>query len=710
MKKFFLPLIFVISIISCSLNINQSTTGISITLPSNNSKAAAEMYTQDDVTNYEIQITDAFGKTYTKRGAAGETVPFENVSVGKCTVDVWAVDGSDYTAAFGSTVAEVEEDKITEVTVEVSLMAKNNFFLNTPQGAWSRDWENYYRNNQFYSARKDFDFGVEVEDTEIMKEGPDGEVVTIREKTVKNYYAKILNPAFNYSALVFMQQLNFDTYSKPRVTIKMKADYESDILVTLQDYMRESTPVMKTIHVGTEMNEYNLDYSERLESHGTLPKEAVLSIYLTTECGKVYVESVSFANNAGVDRGLVDNMTAIPSDRNIVSYEQDTSSGTFTFDQAKARALGVTKPAAGISGIPRVFEAGDDLHKITVMLTSLDATVNGDIILKGPGTDAGLYSLCANNLSLDRNDPATYYFYIPKAKGYEDLAEEYISALFATSMDGRIQFDTESIRPALGTEYFYGTVGFEDGNTKIAVMTGDYGSQTSKPVLLLPGESKDFEIALFANEYSSSSYSESTPAARFYVTDPSQNLSGLSVQTVVADGIKKFRISNTSSTGKTAKVKMTESGLPSVENGSFDTDDYVNFKDKIVRVLQPGDKVLFYSKFYDDDSTKIFKYGADGEVGSINLEFNGYAQTKLFDKIVVKLYNYKTNQYVTDGPVELDVEWFSAEGKKRFEAYVDPPVTTSMNFHDLAVSVEIDEPFEDMKIIEIEKAMVRNYP
>lgn len=706
MKKLFLPLIFIISIISCSLNINRTITGISITLPSNTSKAAATMYSQDDVTNYEILITDAFGKTYTKRGAAGETVPFENVSVGKCTVDVWAVDGSDYTAAFGSTVAEVEEDKIAEVTVDAFLMAKSDFFLNTPQGAWSRDWENYYRNNQFYSARKDFDFGVEVEDTETMKEGPDGQMSVIRKKTVKNYYAKILNPAFNYSALVFMRKINFEEVHKPRVIIKMKADYESDILVTLQDYKRESTPVMKTIHVDTEMNEYNLDYSALIELHSDLPKEAVVSIYLTTDCGKVYIESVGFAESPSVDSGLWDNMTAVPSDRNIVSYEHDSFSGTFTFDQAKARSLGVTKPAAGISGIPRTFDS-DELHSITLELTSLDAAVNGDIILKGPGTDAGMYSIYANNLTLESDDPANFYFTIPAVKGYEDLTEEYISALFATSMNGKIKFGT--VTPSISYDYFYGTVGFEDGNTKIAAMTGEYGSQTSKPVLLLPGESNDFEIALFANEYLSSSYSESTPAARFHVTDPSQNLSGLSVQTVVADGIKKFRISNTSSTGKTAKVKMNSSGLPSVENGSFDTDVYTNFNDKMVRVLQPGDKVLFYSKFYDNDDTQILGHGADGELAIINLEFNGYAQTDLFEKIVFKLYNYKTNQYVTDGPVEFsDVRWNPADDRMKFAASVYSSAIRQMDFHDLAVSVEIDEPFEDMKIIEIEKAMVSN--
>lgn len=707
MKKFFLPLIFVISIISCSLNINQSTTGISITLPSNNSKAAAEMYTQDDVTNYEIQITDAFGKTYTKRGAAGETVPFENVSVGKCTVDVWAVDGSDYTAAFGSTVAEVEEDKITEVTVEVSLMAKNNFFLNTPQGAWSRDWENYYRNNQFYSARKDFDFGVEVEDTEIMKEGPDGEVVTIREKTVKNYYAKILNPAFNYSALVFMQKLNFDSVPDPCIKIKMKADNECDILVTLQDYKRESTPVMKTIHVTNEMQEFTLNYASRPEVLGTLPKESVFSIYLTTDCGKVYVESAGFSPRDIPDPGIWDNMTAIPSDRNIVSYEQDTNSGTFTFDQSKARSLGVTKPAAGISGTPKSLESSG-LYGITVGLTSLNHGVTGDVFLRDPGTDSGKYSIYANDISLETDDPTNYHFIIPAVKGYDDLTEEYISTLFKTAMDAEIKFDTVSLIID-DYDYGYGTVGFENADDKIAVMSGDPENEQSNPIFLLPGESKDFEIALFATDYSSSSYSESTPAARFHVTDPSQNLSGLSVQTVVADGIKKFRITNTSSTGKTAKVKMTESGLPSVENGSFDTDDYVNFKDKIVRVLQPGDKVLFYSKFYDDDGYKIFEYGADDEGGIIYLEFNGYAQTKLFDKIVVKLYNYKTNQYVTDGPVELDVEWFSAEDRKKFQANVYPTVTTSMDFHDLAIAVELAEPVNTMKIIEIEKAMVRNY-
>lgn len=173
-KKSLFSVLFAFSILFASCNMQDvSDTGSSlkVALPGKSEKAAVK-YTADDIKQYEVVITNEYGKSFVKTGVPGETVSFEHVLTGKYDIDVFALDVSGYTGARGSVSASVKENETCNVAITASLLYRSDFFISGADGVWLSNHSDYFINSTFKNYRNDVDFSVTTENPTSEAEAP----------------------------------------------------------------------------------------------------------------------------------------------------------------------------------------------------------------------------------------------------------------------------------------------------------------------------------------------------------------------------------------------------------------------------------------------------------------------------------------------------------------------------------------------------------
>lgn len=166
-KKYCLNFLFLISVlfVSCNMqNVSDSGASLKVALPGKSEKAAVK-YTADDIKQYEVVITNEYGKSFVKTGVPGETVSFEHVLTGKYDIDVFALDVSGYTGARGSVSASVKENETCNVAITASLLYRSDFFISGADGVWLSNHSDYFINSTFKNYRNDVDFSVTTENS-----------------------------------------------------------------------------------------------------------------------------------------------------------------------------------------------------------------------------------------------------------------------------------------------------------------------------------------------------------------------------------------------------------------------------------------------------------------------------------------------------------------------------------------------------------------
>ena len=150
-KKSLFSVLFAFSILfaSCNMqNVSDSGASLKVALPGKSEKAAVK-YTADDIKQYEVVITNEYGKSFVKTGVPGETVSFEHVLTGKYDIDVFALAVSGYTGARGSVSASVKENETCNVTITASLLYRSDFFISGADGVWLSNHSDYFINSTF---------------------------------------------------------------------------------------------------------------------------------------------------------------------------------------------------------------------------------------------------------------------------------------------------------------------------------------------------------------------------------------------------------------------------------------------------------------------------------------------------------------------------------------------------------------------------------
>ncbi|MCQ2610215.1 MAG: hypothetical protein MJ169_00570 [Treponema sp.] len=432
MKKFFIPFVFVLSLFSC--NIANFGTGLDIVLPGSAYKGAA-YYTVDEVTQYEVQITAKNGLSQKKRGRPGEVVPFEGLSTGSYTVDVWALDSSDYTAAYGTKTAVVKANEITPVDVEAFLAPKNTYFINTVNGAWSRNWRTYFRDNTYYNARYDFDFGRFEETSAVSRDG--GPV----ELTRKQYtYAKVINPAFNHSQIVYDSKFSVPA-SGLDIILDIKAEKPSDVVFVFQDYKSETEPLVFQTALSTEYRiiQLTIPQRENVSDATQINYEGTLSFYITSENGKVTFSDPDYNDSFNTPDKWNTNYTAYPYDRKIVSA--GIPSGTdrhFVFNSATASYPGA---AGGVNGLTM---QANKMYTVKFDPDSLDAS-NVKLWINNFAVQKGWYTSKAVNQSFSSSAPIPVTLIFPGVIVYPENQYEYASLMFNTTSNADIVLTRSSI-------------------------------------------------------------------------------------------------------------------------------------------------------------------------------------------------------------------------------------------------------------------------
>lgn len=482
MKKFFIPFVFVLSLFSC--NIANFGTGLDIVLPGSAYKGAA-YYTVDEVTQYEVQITAKNGLSQKKRGRPGEVVPFEGLSTGSYTVDVWALDSSDYTAAYGTKIAVVKANEITPVDVEAFLAPKNTYFINTVNGAWSRNWQTYFRDNTYYNARYDFDFG-RFEETSASS-GSGGPVGAFRKQYT---YAKVINPAFNYSQIVYDQVFTVTGTFGIDITLEIKAEKPSDIVFVFQDYKSETEPLVFQESLTTDFRTFTLTIPLRVDEGEGSPinYQGTLSFYITSENGKVTFTDPDYRDSVNTPDKWNTNYTAYPYDRKIVSA--GIPSGTdrhFIFNSTTASYPGA---AGGVNGL--TMKSGE-MYIVTFNTDSADAS-NVNLWINNFAVQKGLYTSKAVNQTLSRDAPVPIRLVFPGIVVYSENIYEYASLMFNTTSNADIVLTRESgieFKKADPEEFSFYV--WEVGTENKDVMYGGYPNWECT-CEIQPGAEKSFKV------------------------------------------------------------------------------------------------------------------------------------------------------------------------------------------------------------------------
>lgn len=408
MKKFTVSF-FVISLflMSCMQHASDPDADVRVTLPGNSDSRAAQ-YTLSDISSYEVIITNEDGEPTAKTGAPGETIYFERISVGQITVDVFALDESDYAGAHGSTTATVKKDETTDVNIAASLLYKSDFFISGEDGAWFAQYSAYFKKDaKFKSYRNDVEFSASATDgTSVRLVNSDIPYVYVNDIT--KYSVNSSNTALKFSA---------------------KASEPTAVNFYFQDTEHEPLGIVRQCELGTDFNEYTIHIPVRQKTSGggvtsdPVSWRGILRAAVSSGNGTVTIQKPELDASAASDSEW--NPTCYPPNTAGVKVSEDNETSYYSFTFSDTQAYGglcglYTEPSgiptnASISGGPSTAE--------NVTITFYLYTLKNGI------QEIGITTTTANGF---------YFSFIPDIEMFADNYE-FAAVLFRVSEPTTVQ-------------------------------------------------------------------------------------------------------------------------------------------------------------------------------------------------------------------------------------------------------------------------------
>lgn len=335
-KKSLFSVLFAFSILFASCNMQDvSDTGSSlkVALPGKSEKAAVK-YTADDIKQYEVVITNEYGKSFVKTGVPGETVSFEHVLTGKYDIDVFALDVSGYTGARGSVSASVKENETCNVAITASLLYRSDFFISGADGVWLSNHSDYFINSTFKNYRNDVDFSVTTENSTSEAEAPAIELIPVTSVRLTNGNI----PYIYVNALDTKNSMIFGSEQVTSVSFEAKSSVPSTVNFYFQDIDHEPIGVVLQAELTNEFKKYEMFIPARMSLERSL-WSGTLRAGVTSGNGTVTIKNPFVTNNAS---GNTAAYTCYPPDtKGVKTYlTEDRGSYYHTFEFTDTSAYG----------------------------------------------------------------------------------------------------------------------------------------------------------------------------------------------------------------------------------------------------------------------------------------------------------------------------------------------------------------------------------
>lgn len=335
-KKYCLNFLFLISVlfVSCNMqNVSDSGASLKVALPGKSEKAAVK-YTADDIKQYEVVITNEYGKSFVKTGVPGETVSFEHVLTGKYDIDVFALDVSGYTGARGSVSASVKENETCNVAITASLLYRSDFFISGADGVWLSNHSDYFINSTFKNYRNDVDFSVTTENSTSEAEAPAIELIPVTSVRLTNGNI----PYIYVNALDTKNSTIFGSDQVTSVSFEAKSSVPSTVNFYFQDIDHEPIGVVLQAELTNEFKKYEMFIPARMSLESSL-WSGTLRAGVTSGNGTVTIKNPFVTNNAS---GNTAAYTCYPPDtKGVKTYlTEDRGSYYHTFEFTDTSAYG----------------------------------------------------------------------------------------------------------------------------------------------------------------------------------------------------------------------------------------------------------------------------------------------------------------------------------------------------------------------------------
>ena len=335
-KKSLFSVLFAFSILFASCNMQDvSDTGSSlkVALPGKSEKAAVK-YTADDIKQYEVVITNEYGKSFVKTGVPGETVSFEHVLTGKYDIDVFALDVSGYTGARGSVSASVKENETCNVAITASLLYRSDFFISGADGVWLSNHSDYFINSTFKNYRNDVDFSVTTENPTSEAEAPAIALIPVTSVRLTNGNI----PYIYVNALDTKNSPIFGSEQVTSVSFEAKSSVPSTVNFYFQDIDHEPIGVVLQAELTNEFKKYEMFIPARMSLERSL-WSGTLRAGVTSGNGTVTIKNPFVTNNAS---GNTAAYTCYPPDtKGVKTYlTEDRGSYYHTFEFTDTSAYG----------------------------------------------------------------------------------------------------------------------------------------------------------------------------------------------------------------------------------------------------------------------------------------------------------------------------------------------------------------------------------
>lgn len=335
-KKSLFSVLFAFSILFASCNMQDvSDTGSSlkVALPGKSEKAAVK-YTADDIKQYEVVITNEYGKSFVKTGVPGETVSFEHVLTGKYDIDVFALDVSGYTGARGSVSASVKENETCNVAITASLLYRSDFFISGADGVWLSNHSDYFINSTFKNYRNDVDFSVTTENPTSEAEAPAIELIPVTSVRLTNGNI----PYIYVNALDTKNSPIFGSEQVTSVSFEAKSSVPSTVNFYFQDIDHEPIGVVLQAELTNEFKKYEMFIPARMSLERSL-WSGTLRAGVTSGNGTVTIKNPFVTNKAS---GNTAAYTCYPPDtKGVKTYlTEDRGSYYHTFEFTDTSAYG----------------------------------------------------------------------------------------------------------------------------------------------------------------------------------------------------------------------------------------------------------------------------------------------------------------------------------------------------------------------------------
>lgn len=314
-------------------DVSDTGSSLKVALPGKSEKAAVK-YTADDIKQYEVVITNEYGKSFVKTGVPGETVSFEHVLTGKYDIDVFALDVSGYTGARGSVSASVKENETCNVAITASLLYRSDFFISGADGVWLSNHSDYFINSTFKNYRNDVDFSVTTENPTSEAEAPAIALIPVTSVRLTNGNI----PYIYVNALDTKNSPIFGSEQVTSVSFEAKSSVPSTVNFYFQDIDHEPIGVVLQAELTNEFKKYEMFIPARMSLERSL-WSGTLRAGVTSGNGTVTIKNPFVTNNASENTAAY---TCYPPDtKGVKTYlTEDRGSYYHTFEFTDTSAYG----------------------------------------------------------------------------------------------------------------------------------------------------------------------------------------------------------------------------------------------------------------------------------------------------------------------------------------------------------------------------------